>query len=83
VVDAKKERIGEKAAVALARTAHKVVVARGKKVLSFDMRKDPPAAAGLAAVIMGPSGNLRAPTLRIGTTLVVGFHEEAYDGLLR
>ena len=27
----------------------------------------------------GPTGNLRAPTLRKGTTLLVGFNEETYQ----
>jgi len=82
VVDAKKEKIGEKAALALVRTMQHLVVARGKKVVTFDLRKDRPADADVAAIIMGPSGNLRAPTLKIGTTLVVGFNDEAYDSLL-
>jgi hypothetical protein len=33
----------------------------------------------LAAAILGPSGNLRAPTIRIGDTLLVGFNEAAYQ----
>lgn len=32
--------------------------------------------------MLGPTGNLRAPTFRIGRTLVVGFHEETYRALL-
>ena len=28
--------------------------------------------------MLGPTGNLRAPTARVGKTLVVGFNEEAY-----
>ena len=32
--------------------------------------------------MIGPSGNLRAPTLRVGTTLVVGFNDEMYDTVL-
>ena len=28
--------------------------------------------------VIGPSGNLRAPTIRTGKTWFVGFHEEAY-----
>jgi arsenate reductase-like glutaredoxin family protein len=83
VVDAKKERIGEKPALALARSMQKVVVAKGAKVVTFDLRKDPPSDAELAAVIMGPTGNLRAPALKVGSTLLVGFNEEAYDSLLR
>ena len=27
---------------------------------------------------MGPTGNLRAPTARIGKVLMVGFNEDAY-----
>ena len=27
----------------------------------------------MLAVILGPTGNLRAPTIRVGTTLIVGF----------
>jgi hypothetical protein len=32
--------------------------------------------------MLGPTGNLRAPTLRAGRTLVVGFDEEAYRKVL-
>jgi hypothetical protein len=28
--------------------------------------------------VLGPTGNLRAPTLRVGKTLLVGFSEEVY-----
>lgn len=28
--------------------------------------------------VMGPSGNLRAPTLKIKDTFIVGFHEETF-----
>jgi hypothetical protein len=33
--------------------------------------------------MLGPTGNLRAPTLRVGRTLVVGFDEETYRKVLR
>ncbi len=78
VQDARKERQGPKEALALARSAAKVVVARGKKVVTFDMKKDRPDDATLLAHLLGPSGNLRAPTLRKGNTLLVGFDEGAY-----
>jgi hypothetical protein len=45
------------------------------------MKADPPADEELARHIIGPSGNLRAPSLRQGTTLYVGFHEELYRRL--
>jgi hypothetical protein len=58
------------------------VVARGKKVLTFDMKQAPPDDDTLAAAILGPTGNLRAPTLRKGKTLLVGFGEAAYAQVL-
>jgi arsenate reductase-like glutaredoxin family protein len=80
--DAGKERRGREAALALARTADRVVVAKGKKVVAFDMTKEPPDDDTLAAHLLGPTGNLRAPTLRKGRTLLVGFSDEAYREVL-
>jgi arsenate reductase-like glutaredoxin family protein len=57
-------------------------VAKGKKVTIFDMKKSPPDDATLLKHLLGPTGNLRAPTIRTGTTLLVGFHDEAYRSLL-
>ncbi len=42
------------------------------------MKNDPPDDDTLLAHILGPTGNLKAPTLRLGDTLLVGFSEEAY-----
>ncbi|HEX4592334.1 MAG TPA: ArsC family (seleno)protein [Gemmataceae bacterium] len=81
-VDAGKDRRGREAAIALARSAKKVVTGRGKNVVMFDMKTAPPDDATLAAAILGPTGNLKAPTLRIGDTLLVGFNEEAYKKFL-
>src|SRR5262249_53956684 len=80
--DATKERKGRDEAVALAKTAARVVVARGTKVVEFDMRNDPPDDDTLAAHLLGPTGNLKAPTLRVGNTLLVGFGEDAYRRML-
>jgi hypothetical protein len=82
VVDATKERRGRDEALKLARTAARVVAARGKKVVVFDMKNDPPDEDTLAAHLLGPTGNLKAPTLRIGNTLLVGFGAEAYKQVL-
>lgn len=51
---------------------------KGKKIVHFDLRRDNPGAAELARVLLGPTGNLRAPALRRGKTLLVGFDEETY-----
>ena len=42
----------------------------------------PPDDDTLASVILGPTGNLKAPTLRLGDTLLVGFGEPAYEQVL-
>lgn len=55
------------------------MVARGKKVLTFDPRKDE--FEDISKVALGPSGNLRAPSLRLGKTWLVGFNEEAYTAV--
>lgn len=66
----------------LAKSVDRVVTGRGKKVVIFDMKQAPPDDDALAADILGPTGNLKAPTLRIGKTLLVGFGEEAYRQVL-
>ena len=45
------------------------------------MRKAPPDNEALLKQILGPTGNLRAPTLRTGKTLVVGYNEAVYTDL--
>lgn len=80
--DAAKDKLGRAAALRLARAARRVVVARGAKRVTFEMQTSPPTDAEILAVILGPTGNLRAPTLRRGGTLVVGFHADAYAEVL-
>lgn len=79
--DATKQRKGRDEALKLAKTAKRVVVGRGKKVVVLDMQQAPPDDE-LAALLLGPTGNLKAPTLRLGDTLLVGFSEEAYRQIL-
>src|ERR1051326_8825903 len=81
--DAKKDRKGRSAALALAHDSSQVIVAKGKKAVTFDMKKSPPDEDTLAAHLLGPTGNLRAPALRVGDTLLVGFSDEAYQSLLK
>jgi hypothetical protein len=80
--DASKEKRGRAEALALARSVARVVVGKGKKVVMIDMRKDAPDDDTLAKLLLGPTGNLKAPTLRIGDTLLVGYSEEAYKQVL-
>ena len=56
--------------------ADTVLVAKGKKLLRFEMASAD--SDELAGVILGRSGTLRAPAIRVGKTFLVGFHAEAY-----
>ena len=49
-----------------------------KGITRFAMKKDAPTDDELLAVMLGPTGNLRAPTIRHGATLLVGFDEDVY-----
>ena len=81
-VDARKERMEERAALKLLEGMEKLVAARGKKIEVFDLKKDRPSDEVLLAHLLGPTGNLRAPTARVGKTLLVGFSEDAYRQVL-
>ncbi|WP_020471791.1 ArsC family (seleno)protein [Zavarzinella formosa] len=80
--EASKERISPEEALKLARTADRVVAMKGQKVVEFDLKKNPPSDEELLAVLIGPTGNLRAPTAFVGKTMMVGFHEETYKTIL-
>ena len=68
---------------ALFRDVDEIYAAKGRRVVHLDLRKSRPDEATLAAVLLGPTGNLRAPTLRRGRTLLVGFDEATYAKVLK
>ena len=78
MVNTRQTVLKEKDALALARQANVLFVAKGKKVVRLDMKKDKPDKETLSKLLLGPTGNLRAPTLRVGKKLVVGFQEQMY-----
>lgn len=81
--DAKKATIKGAAALDVLDGIDELYVAKGKKVERVDLRKGKPDRATLLGLLLGPTGNLRAPTLRKGKTLIVGFEEETYRKLLK
>ena len=73
-------KLGADDAAELAGAASTVIVSKGKKVSTFktkggDMEE-------IVAAMLGPTGNLRAPTLRVGKTVIVGFNEDEYNAVL-
>ena len=77
-VSANRAKLGAAEALKLARASEKVIAMKGKKIVTIDLRQDKPSDQDLLAVLLGPTGNLRAPTLRKGSILLVGFEEETY-----
>lgn len=82
-VDAKKTTLKEAEALALVREVDEIYASKGKQVMHLDLRKEKPDRATLLGLLLGPTGNLRAPTLRKGRTLLVGFDEASYAAVLK
>lgn len=80
--DAKKATIRGAAALDVLDDVDELYVAKGKKIEHVDLRKAKPDRATLLGLLLGPTGNLRAPTLRTGRTLIVGFEGQTYKKLL-
>ena len=83
MVDARKERIGPSSLAKVLQGVRHVTVVSGKRIKRFDLEKDGIRRSDLAAKMVGPTGNLRAPTLRRGKHLIVGFGEEPYQEFFR
>lgn len=64
----------------LAEAASRIIVAKGRKVVEFEPRGAPDDA--VLDAMVGTTGNLRAPLLRVGKTLLVGFDADSYAGVL-
>ncbi len=60
----------------------KLIVTKGAKVVEFDLKKDRPDDETLLTHLLGPYGNLRAPTMKVGKTMVVGFNPDVYAKVL-
>jgi hypothetical protein len=72
-------KLGASDAEALIRGASEIYVAKGKKLERFRGGKPD---ADTVGKLLGSTGNLRSPTLRIGRKLVVGFNEEVLEQVL-
>lgn len=51
-------------------------------MVDIDRRKSDLNEADILKLVLGPTGNLRAPTLIVGKKMVVGFNESMYQELL-
>ncbi len=69
-------KLGRKEAAEIVKKASTVIVAKGKKVTRFSPAGKAP--TEVVEATLGPTGNLRAPCIVAGKTLLVGFSEDAY-----
>src|SRR4051794_21404468 len=73
-------KLGAKDALALARAATRLVVSKGTKLTVLDLR-EAHTDDEILELLLGPTGNLRAPAMRRGSTLYVGFPKEGFADL--
>ena len=59
------------------RSASLIRTGKGKKRQGWNPTSD--VKADILKDVIGPSGNLRAPTWRIGNEFIVGFNPELYE----
>ena len=79
-IRADKTKLGRAEALALAKKVKTIVAMKGKNVQRLDVATTDDEA--MVAVLLGPTGNLRAPTAIVGKTLLVGFNPETYAEVL-
>jgi arsenate reductase-like glutaredoxin family protein len=78
IVDCKKEIMELDDAMKLLKGAEKLYATKGQKVVEVDLKGSNPTKDQLAELVIGPSGKLRAPTVKHGKTVAVGFNEGMY-----
>lgn len=72
------KKLGRETALEMARNAKRVIAAKGKKVTEVAVTAKDPSDDELAALMLGPTGNMRAPTMRAGQTLLVGYNDQVF-----
>ena len=75
------ETWGREGAIGLLKKARSLSVAKGKKVVEVDLKENDLTEDELLKLVLGPTGNLRAPTLKVGNRIVVGFNQEMYESV--
>ena len=81
-VDARKVKVGKPQIAQILRGTSQILAVKGTALVEFNLRQDPPVEKVLYESLIGPTGSLRAPAIRVGKTLVVGFSEEAWGRVL-
>lgn len=78
--DARKVRIERGEAWAKLQTADKIYATKGRKLLEWEPSAE--TQDEILDVVIGRSGNLRAPTIYVNNVYIVGFDEAVYQQYL-
>ncbi len=73
------KKLGAAEATELVRDAKTIHVAKGKRL---EVLAGGDATQEIVDKLLGATGNLRAPTIKAGTQLLVGFNQETYQEVL-
>ncbi|HFE66534.1 MAG TPA: hypothetical protein ENJ93_04650 [Chloroflexi bacterium] len=79
-MNARKQRIGAEEAWQMLSQAKEVYVVNGRKIQHW--QPDETNKEAILAKAIGRSGNLRAPTIKIGDSYIVGFNEALYEEMM-
>ena len=83
VLDVRKNPISTTDSIKLVRKLKTVYGVSGKKIVSYDLKKDKPSDDELKKLIIGREGKMRAPCLQVGEIFIGGFDETLYKKVLR
>ncbi|MBU4262372.1 MAG: hypothetical protein KKC76_10970 [Proteobacteria bacterium] len=79
-VNARQEPLEAQKAWDLLADSNRILIASGKKIREYSPRPDKK--EEILKIVLGRSGTLRAPTLKIGNTFYIGYSNEMYDKLV-
>ena len=71
------KKLNETDAKNLLKKASKIMVFKGKKTDTFNIKDEK--TSSIVPYMLGPTGNLRAPTLIYNSVIIVGFNEEKFN----
>jgi hypothetical protein len=82
VQSAAKQPLEGEAALSVLQGITRLDVAKGSRIVSLDLQKERPGDEELLELLLGRSGKLRAPAVRSGSRLLIGFNPALLEMLL-
>lgn len=79
-VNARQEPLEAQKTWALLVDSKKILIASGNKIREYTPQPDKK--DEILKIVLGRSGTLRAPTLKVGSTFYIGYNNEMYDQLI-